>query len=83
MAQIHAVTTDSGLTRMREMDGIEVAAHAAVPFAPQGRHIMLMGLSRPLIPGERFMLSLRFAQGGQLDVSVEVVPATAGAPAPH
>ena len=83
VAQIHIVTTDSGVIRMRETEGIEIAAHATVLLAPEGRHVMLMGLSRPLIPGERFTLSLRFAQAGQLDVSVEVVPATGGAPAPH
>jgi copper(I)-binding protein len=81
MAQLHAVTADAGVTRMRETDGVDVPARATVRFAPQGRHIMLMGLKSPLVLGERFTLSLTFASAGQADVRVEVVAATASGPA--
>jgi periplasmic copper chaperone A len=83
MAQVHTVSADAGVTRMRETQGIDVPARATVQFAPQGRHIMLMGLKSPLVPGERFALTLSFASGGSSEVVVEVVPPTASGPAPR
>jgi copper(I)-binding protein len=71
--QIHVVTTQDGMMQMRETDAIEVPAGARVTFSPQGMHLMLVDLTQPLVAGERFPLSLRFAQAGTLVVSVRVV----------
>jgi periplasmic copper chaperone A len=83
MAQIHVVTQAEGMARMRETEGIEVPAHESVSLAPQGTHIMLMDLPRPLVAGERFPLTLQFERAGKLDVSVEVRAPGAAAPAAH
>jgi hypothetical protein len=72
MTQIHVVTQSEGMARMRETEGVEVPAHGSVSLAPQGTHIMLMDLPRPLVAGERFPLTLQFERAGRLDVSVEV-----------
>jgi copper(I)-binding protein len=83
MAQIHVVTQSEGMAHMRETEGVEVPAHEPVSLAPQGTHIMLMDLPRPLVAGERFPLTLQFERAGKLDVSVEVRAPGATAPAAH
>jgi hypothetical protein len=72
MTQIHVVSEAAGMARMRPTDGVDVPARATVALAPQGTHIMLMDLPRPLVAGERFPLSLQFERAGKLDVTVEV-----------
>jgi hypothetical protein len=72
MAQIHVVSEAEGMARMRQTEGVDVPAHESVELAPQGTHIMLMDLPRPLVAGERFPLTLRFEQAGKIGVSVEV-----------
>jgi copper(I)-binding protein len=72
MTQIHVVTEAEGMTRMRPVDGVDVPARKTVLLAPQGLHLMLMNLSRPLVAGERFLVTLTFARAGQLDVDVAV-----------
>lgn len=71
--QIHVVTSDGGMTRMREAAGVDVPAGAKVALAPQGTHLMLMQLPQPLVAGERIPLTLQFSQAGTLAVSVRVV----------
>jgi copper(I)-binding protein len=81
MTQIHMVTEAEGMARMRPVDGVDVPAHQSVLLAPQGLHLMLMNLSRPLVAGERFPVTLTFAGAGQLDVDVLVKAPDESAPA--
>ena len=82
MAQVHTVTNDAGVTRMREAKAVAIPAAKIVTFAPQGGlHIMLMGLAPPLVAGEHFSLTLEFAEAGRRKVAVNVLPATATGPA--
>jgi periplasmic copper chaperone A len=72
MTQIHVVTAEDGVSRMRETSGVDVPADAIVKLAPQATHLMLMGLTQPLVAGERFALTLEFAQAGPRAIEVEV-----------
>jgi copper(I)-binding protein len=82
MTQIHVVSAAEGMARMRPTAGVDVPARKSVVLAPQGTHIMLMDLPRPLVAGERFPLTLQFQQAGRIDVSVEVrAPDTVPPPA--
>jgi copper(I)-binding protein len=84
MAQVHSVTTEAGVSRMREMtEGVVIPARGTVTFAPQGLHIMLMGLQSPLVAGESFTITLEFAAAGKREVQVQVQPATATGPVPR
>jgi hypothetical protein len=83
MAQIHVVSEAEGMARMRQTEGVDVPAHKSVALAPQGTHIMLMDLPRPLVAGERFPLTLQFEQAGTIGVSVEVRAPGAAPPAAH
>jgi copper(I)-binding protein len=81
MTQIHVVTAAEGMARMRPVDGVEIPAHQAVTLAPQGMHVMLMDLARPLVAGEHFTLALVFEHAGKVQVEVEVRSPEAGPPA--
>ena len=80
MVHLHTVEEAGGVAKMRAVDGIEVAAGKRVVLAPKGTHIMLMGLAKPLTPGETFTLELRFARSGERAVNVVVRAADAEAP---
>jgi copper(I)-binding protein len=80
MTQVHSVDESGGMARMRPADGVPIAAKASVHLAPGGLHLMLMDLSRPLIAGDRFIVSLEFQHAGRVDVEVLVLPAGAASP---
>jgi copper(I)-binding protein len=71
-AEIHSMTMDGGVMKMRQVDGVDLPAGAAVTLRPGGYHIMLMGLTQPLQPGQSFPLTLDFAKSGRRDVNVTV-----------
>lgn len=80
MTHLHSVDDSGGMTRMRAVDGLDIPAGHDVTLAPQGLHLMLMGIDRPLVAGERFPVTLHFMHGGDRIVDVQVVPATASGP---
>src|SRR5512138_863180 len=69
--ELHLSETSNGTMTMRMVDGIDVPAGGTAAFAPQGAHIMLMGLKAPLKKGTQFPATLHFEKAG--DVAVEVV----------
>jgi periplasmic copper chaperone A len=81
MAELHVVTESDGMSRMRQTDGVEVPAGGTVTLAPQGTHVMLMGLEEPLVAGQQFPLTLQFAAAGTVTVTV-VVRAPGESPPP-
>ncbi len=71
--QIHTMSMDDGVMKMREVSSIEIKPLAAIVMAPgAGYHIMLIGLKQPLKIGDEFPLRLTFAKAGKLEVSVVV-----------
>ena len=51
---------------------VEIAAGESVSLAPGGLHIMLIGLQRNLIAGEKLDLTLTFEKAGQVSVEAEI-----------
>lgn len=76
-ADIHEMTMDGNVMKMRQVDGVDLPAGKAVSLKPGGYHIMLTSLAKPLKEGESFPLTLDFAKAGtkQVEVSVEKVGA--------
>lgn len=72
MVHLHTVEETAGVARMRPVEGIEVPAGRKVVLAPRGTHVMLMGLSGPLVAGESYALTLKFAKAGDVAVQVNV-----------
>ena len=71
-AQLHTMTTEGGVMKMRPLDGLDVPAGQPVMLKPGGAHIMLMGLNQPLQAGQSFPLTLSFEKAGQREVTVAV-----------
>jgi len=71
-AEFHVSTLKNGVARMEGLGSVDVASGAPTSFEPSGRHVMLMGLKRPLKEGDVFPLVLTFANAGPIEVRVRV-----------
>jgi copper(I)-binding protein len=71
-AELHTMTTEGGVMKMRPLAGIDVPADQPVTLKPGGAHIMLTGLNQPLQAGQSFPLTLSFEKAGQREVTVAV-----------
>ena len=71
-AGIHRTEIVEGIARMREVAVLHVASGEKVEFAPGGLHVMLMGLKKPLVAGQKFELELLFEVAGPRRVVVTV-----------
>lgn len=79
--ELHVVARDGDILKMREVKGFEVPARQRLTLRPGGSHLMIVGLTRPLVKGERIPLTLRFERAGELQIELEVQPA--GSRRPH
>ncbi|HEY0847185.1 MAG TPA: copper chaperone PCu(A)C [Noviherbaspirillum sp.] len=71
--ELHTMTMDGNVMKMREVPSIELKAGARVEMKPgQGYHLMLMGLQQPLKAGEKFPITLVFEKAGKTEVSFVV-----------
>jgi periplasmic copper chaperone A len=70
--EIHESRQVQGIVQMRALTALECPPGATVKSEPGGLHVMLLGLSRPLLAGMEFPLSLRFRDAGVLTVLVRV-----------
>jgi len=71
-ADIHEMTMDGNVMKMRQVDGIDLPSGKPVTMKPGGYHIMLTGLAKPLQEGQTFPLTLDFAKAGKRQVTVSV-----------
>jgi copper(I)-binding protein len=81
-AELHTMTMDNGVMKMRPLDGVDLPAGEAVSLKPGGMHIMLMGLKAPLQAGQNFPMTLQFAKTGAREVTVAVEKPGAMGPGP-
>lgn len=71
--QLHQTQMDGDVMSMSAVEGgIEIPANSSVELAPQGMHIMVMGLSKPLQKGETVPFALTFEKAGAVAVSIRV-----------
>jgi periplasmic copper chaperone A len=73
-AMIHETSTVGGQSRMRMRDTVPVPAGARVKFAPEGLHVMLSGLSKPLEVGDKVPLTLELGRNEALEIVAVVRP---------
>ena len=71
-AMIHETTFVNGQSTMRAHEPLRIAAGETVRFAPEGLHIMLHMLKRPLAAGEEIPLVLQLEGDGSLTVMARV-----------
>lgn len=72
---LHQTTDRDGLSIMEPTDRIEVGGETDEALAPGGAHIMLEGLSRPIVAGEVIPLRLDFERGADVDVEARALSA--------
>lgn len=79
-AQLHTTSREGGIMKMRRTDGLDLPAGTPVKLEPGATHIMLIGLTEKLTPGQSFPLTLTFAKAGTREVTVSVAKAGAMGP---
>jgi len=73
MPELHTHIMEDGVAKMREVEGgFPVAAGGFTVLERGGLHIMLMGLTRPLLHGETITLTLIFEVAGEVTIEVPV-----------
>lgn len=70
--EMHTMSMENNVMRMREVAHIDVPAGGTVTLAPGGLHLMFMGLPQALTEGQTFPLTLRFERAGEVTVPVQV-----------
>jgi copper(I)-binding protein len=85
--EIHEMTMDGDIMKMRPLSSIDIPAGGEVSIAkgnPNGYHLMLLGLNKPLQEGDSFPVWLTFKQAGEVKVDVRVqVPKASSQPQEH
>ena len=72
-ASLHTHIMKDNIMRMERVEGLEVPAYGRVLLKPVGYHVMLVGLGKPLMKGQTFMLSLTFEKAGTAIVKVVIL----------
>lgn len=89
VTEIHEMTMDGQVMRMRAVDGLDLPAGRAVQLKPGGYHVMLMELRQPLKAGETVPITLVIERAGgakesvRVDAPVRPLAATAAVPMEH
>lgn len=72
-AELHTMSMQNNVMKMREVPAIEIRPAEKIVMTPgHGYHIMLIGLKRPLMPGDKLPISFRFKNAGVLEAQVPV-----------
>ncbi len=71
-AELHSMSMDAGVMRMRPVAKIDLPAKKAVKLAPGGLHVMLLDIKQPLKEGDKIALTLTIRGGGNAPSTVKV-----------
>jgi copper(I)-binding protein len=85
VAEIHEMSMNNNVMRMRAIPAIDLPAGKAVELKPGGFHLMLMDLRAPLVDGQTVPLSLivETADGQRETVEISAPVRPLGAAASH
>lgn len=72
--QLHETADDGsgGMSMQEKEGGFELAAGATLELTPGGEHLMLMGLTAPLQPGDALDITLELADGTEVPFTATV-----------
>lgn len=79
--ELHDVKMVDGTMKMVQAQAMDVPAKGDLKLKPGSYHIMLIGLNRPLLAGEKLPIKLKFEKAGE--VTVEAKVKDKGLPAGH
>ena len=58
VVEVHEMTMDNNVMKMREVKAVALPAGKAIQFKPGGYHVMLIDLVKPLEPGQKVPVTL-------------------------
>lgn len=70
--EVHEMSMDGAMMRMRRMPSLALPAGGAVVLAPGGKHLMFIAISRPFVEGETIPVRLEFERAGIVTISLPV-----------
>lgn len=70
--ELHRHERSEGVKRMRRLQRIAVPAKGRVALAPGGYHVMLIGLTAPLVAGGKVPIELIFERAGRVPVTLSI-----------
>jgi copper(I)-binding protein len=70
--EFHETRQEGGVMRMRPVPRMDVPPGGRIEMKPGGYHIMLLGLTRDLHPGDTVTVRLRFEKAGEQSVEAPV-----------
>lgn len=72
IVELHTHINDNGVMRMRKIEQIDLPSDKVIKLQPGGLHIMLLGLTRDLKPGDQVDVTLGFDDGSEQVLLVPV-----------
>jgi len=80
--QIHEMSMDGGVMKMRELKALDIKPGQTVELKPSSSHLMFTDLNKPLAVGQRVKGTLVFENAGSVavDYTVEAIGATSPKP---
>jgi copper(I)-binding protein len=70
--EVHESRMEGETVTMQEVEQIPVPAEGSVELKPGGFHVMFIGLTQDLVPGETVEVTLHFEEAGDVVVQAEV-----------
>ena len=70
--QLHAMTMENGIAKMRELSDIEIKPGQTIEFKPGGSHVMFVNLKHALSKGEHVSGTLVFERAGKVKIEYSV-----------
>ena len=72
--ETHVSIKDGDIMRMREVKAYDIPAKGTFELKPNGAHLMLVDLKKPLKEGDKVPVVLKFEKAGEVKVDFEVRP---------
>jgi hypothetical protein len=70
--ELHETINEGGVMRMRPLPKFPLSGGAKLEMKPGGHHIMLLGLTRDLKPGDTVKVTLTFEKAGRMTIEAPV-----------
>lgn len=70
--ELHDVKMTDGAMKMVQVQAMDVPAKGELKLKPGAYHIMLIGLNRALVAGEKLPIKLKFENAGEVTVEAKV-----------
>jgi copper(I)-binding protein len=70
--ELHETRQEGGVMRMRPLSKVDLPPGGRLDMKPGGHHIMLLGLTRDLHPGDTVTVRLRFEKAGERVIEAPV-----------